>query len=257
MKIKKENIVSIMALLAFGVFLLVMYFQGNLSSNPGVWIAAFLTLSIFSFLYRDNIFYKFAEHLLIGVSNGYYVSIIFYNAMMPKIIEPIFYNKSWIQDGDAFSMISFGNLMLIIIPTCLGLLMFSRFSPKHAWLIRFPLAFIMGASCGLSILPSFQASIFEQVAGTFQSSFIVRSASGIDIWNSLGSFLMIFGVIVTLVYFFFSMEHKGLIGKTAKIGIWFIMAGFGASFGYTIMARVSLLIGRVQFLLHDWIKLIS
>jgi hypothetical protein len=35
------------------------------------------------------------------------------------------------------------------------------------------------------------------------------------------------------------------------------MAGFGASFGYTVMARVSLLIGRIQFLTQDWWKAIG
>ncbi len=35
------------------------------------------------------------------------------------------------------------------------------------------------------------------------------------------------------------------------------MAGFGASFGYTVMARVSLLIGRVQFLTRDTVEAIQ
>ena len=37
----------------------------------GIWIAAFLTLSIYSFLYRDNPFYRFAEHLFVGMTVGY------------------------------------------------------------------------------------------------------------------------------------------------------------------------------------------
>jgi len=37
------------------------------------------------------------------------------------------------------------------------------------------------------------------------------------------------------------------------VGIWFLMISFGASFGYTIMARLSLLIGRIRFLLDDWL----
>jgi len=41
----------------------------------------------------------------------------------------------------------------------------------------------------------------------------------------------------------------------SKVGIWFLMVSFGASFGYTIMGRLSLLIGRVQFLLDDWLHL--
>jgi hypothetical protein len=58
------------------------------------------------------------------------------------------------------------------------------------------------------------------------------------------------GVLSVLFYFYFSIEHKGIVGKLGTVGIWFIMISFGASFGYTVMARVSLLIGRVQFLIY-------
>ena len=35
----------------------------NMTQDLGVWVAAVLTLFIFSFLYKDNPLYKFAEHL--------------------------------------------------------------------------------------------------------------------------------------------------------------------------------------------------
>ena len=41
------------------------------------------------------------------------------------------------------------------------------------------------------------------------------------------------------------------MGRISKIGIVFLMVGFGASFGYTVMGRVSLLIGRFQFLFQE------
>jgi len=65
--------------------------------------------------------------------------------------------------------------------------------------------------------------------------------------------IIVIGVISTLIYFYFSKEHTGALGVAAKVGIWFIMVSFGAHFGYTVMGRVSLLIGRVQFLIEDWI----
>jgi hypothetical protein len=34
------------------------------------------------------------------------------------------------------------------------------------------------------------------------------------------------------------------------------MVTFGASFGYTVMARISLLTGRVLFLIDDWLGLV-
>ena len=36
-----------------------------------------------------------------------------------------------------------------------------------------------------------------------------------------------------------------------------LMIGFGASFGYTVMARLSLLIGRALFLLQDWLEVLK
>ena len=72
-------------------------------------------------------------------------------------------------------------------------------------------------------------------------------------WEGLNLFLVLVGVITVLVYFFFSVEHKGAVGHASRLGIWFLMVSFGASFGYTIMARLSLLIGRISFLLDDWL----
>ncbi|MCH7760940.1 hypothetical protein IIA15_06000, partial [candidate division TA06 bacterium] len=74
--------------------------------------------------------------------------------------------------------------------------------------------------------------------------------------NSINNVLLIIGVLTGLVYFFFSKEHKGVFGVTAKVGIYFLMVAFGASFGYTVMARISLLIGRMQFLLFEWLPTI-
>ncbi|MEE9558849.1 MAG: hypothetical protein V3V94_05115, partial [Candidatus Brocadiales bacterium] len=60
-------------------------------------------------------------------------------------------------------------------------------------------------------------------------------------------------VVTVLLYFLFSVEHKGPVGVASKIGIYFLMVSFGASFGYTVMGRMSLLIGRMIFLLKDWL----
>jgi hypothetical protein len=74
--------------------------------------------------------------------------------------------------------------------------------------------------------------------------------------NAIAIPVVIVGVITGIIYFFFSKEHKGVFGGLARIGVWFLMIAFGASFGYTVMARISLLIGRMYFLLHNWLHLI-
>lgn len=238
MKERKGLIIgSIIILIIF----ITMLIKGDPSKSILVWIAALLTLFIYSFLYRDNIFYKFAEHLFVGVSVGYGISVYWHNSFIRKVFDPLFITKTYIIDGQ----FHLWPLLAIVIPTLMGLLMLSIFTKKQGWLIRIPIAFVVGAGSGMSIPSTFQAYIFEHTKNTLY------------ITLSISSFIMIVGVITTLVYFFFSKEHKGLLGKTANIGIWFIMIAFGASFGYTVMARISLLIGRMNFLLYDWLGVIK
>ena len=54
----------------------------------GVWIAAFLTLCIYSFLYRDNPFYRFAEHLFVGISVGYGIVLSIHQGLIPFAWTP-------------------------------------------------------------------------------------------------------------------------------------------------------------------------
>jgi len=238
MKERKGLIIgSIIILIIF----ITMLIKGNPSGSILVWIAALLTLFIYSFLYKDNVFYKFAEHLFVGVSVGYGISVYWQNSFIRLVFDPLFITRTYIVNGH-FHLWLF---LAIIIPTLMGLLMLSIFTKKQGWLIRIPIAFVVGAGSGMSIPSTFQTYIFAHTQNTL---FITLSISG---------FIMIVGVISTLVYFFFSKEHKGVLGKTANLGIWFIMIAFGASFGYTVMARISLLIGRMNFLLHDWLGLIK
>ena len=39
------------------------------------------------------------------------------------------------------------------------------------------------------------------------------------------------------------------MGKASKVGIYFLMISFGASFGFAVMGRISLLIGRFNDLI--------
>lgn len=206
------------------------------SPDIGVWIAAFLTLGIFSFLYRDNPLYKFCEHLFVGVSAGYWVVLTWSSSIRPNLADPLF--GSFATDGH----------YLLVIPLILGIMLFSRFFPRGDWLSRWPIAFILGVYPALRITGFGQGDFVEQIHGTILPLWV----SG-DLGTTIGNLLLVIGLVCTLIFFFFSMEHKGALGGTARLGIYFLMVSFGASYGYTVMARVSLLIGRVMFLLDDWL----
>ncbi len=207
------------------------------STNPWVWIAAILTLGIFSFLYKENPFYRFAEHLFVGISAGYGVAIYWNNAIVPNLYVPVFQQHNY----------------WFIIPGLIGLMFFFRFSSKAGWLILIPLAVLLGTGSGMGLAPTFQTDILKQM----QSA--IGDATNLQLggWGLVWGLVTFVGVLTTLSYFFFSREQKGALKISANIGIWFIMIGFGASFGNTVMGRIALLIGRVQFLLTDWIHVIK
>ncbi len=211
----------------------------SISLSPWIWISALLSLAVFSFLYKDNPFYRFAEHLFIGVANGYAVTFYYHNILVPTLFDPLF------RQGK----------LLYIIPFIIGILYFTRFIPKISWLVRIPIGITIGYYVGASIPATTQAFIIKQIQGTVLTSTNFQAWNA-GSWGIVWSVIVFIGVLCSLSYFYFSKEHKGVLGVTSRIGIVFIMIGFGAAFGYTVMARISLLIGRLQFLLGDWLGII-
>ena len=351
-----------------------------------IWVGAILTISIFSFLWRDNPLYRFAEHLFVGVSIGYVLVLIWNTSTYPDLVLPLFFGRekstydtsisvssgnvlrftqeNWDvdqtvtlhasgdrdpsarnalirlrmpsganriaaveveavridaeaspglpADGEDGSMrdataraatraadgaLRFivdpvrveiprdaagefrvrlseqppreikavvarvdqrpvGGRLLLLIPLALGLMLAARVVPKAAWMSRITLALLVGMGAGAAIPTVLQARVLTQAAHTVSVPLLaIGDAGRISWWETFNNLVLIVGVITSLIYFWFSIEHKGAVGVAAKTGIYFLMVGFGAAFGYTVMARVSLLIGRVLFLLRVWLEI--
>ena len=201
----------------------------------GIWLGALLSLSLYSFLYKDNPFYKFAEHLFVGMSAGYWV---IYN--IKNVLIPNWWNNLVPAEG--------GIDPIWIIPGALALFMLLRVVPKLSGLSRMSLSLIVGTGAGLSMTAMLQTNALAQVNGT-----IIALGQGGGWFDWVSNIILVTGVVCGLVYFFFSKAHTGVVGGAANIGITLLMVAFGASFGYTVMARISLLIGQTQFLLFEWL----
>lgn len=187
-------------------------------------IAAVVTLGIFSFLYRDNVVYKFIERLWVGITTGYWTMLLFHTSFQDKVVTPIFrHGKFW-----------------YILPTVLGILMWFRLSKRYGFLARYSLAFYIGISTGIYIPLAIKAAVLYQLHGAIR---------GIDAtWSGLMFALAVIGMVCSLTYFFFAREHRGALAVTSRVGIYTLMIGFGAGFGMTVMGRVALLGHRITFL---------
>ena len=200
----------------------------------GAWVATGLSLFMYSFLYKDNPFFKLGEHIYVGASIGYTLAITYDEVMVKKLYVPMVQQGKW----------------WLVVPALLGLLMLARFIPSIAWLSRISFAFILGISSGVAIPRQISSYILQQVQGTLKPLVTVGAGGGAwVIFAGLNTLLVLVGVVSVLFYFFFSIEHTGIVHRVARVGIYFLMVSFGAAFGYTVMARMSLLIGRFDELM--------
>jgi hypothetical protein len=206
----------------------------------GAWVATGLTLFIFTFLYEDNPLFKLAEHLYVGVSVGYTIVKSYDTVLIRLIYEPMVKQGDW----------------SLLIPLGIGTLMLARYIPKATWLSRIAFAFIVGVGSGLAIPRIVSSFILKQVEDTVRP--LVSIVQGeptftynlLDPTSNLNTIVLLIGVVSVLFYFFFSIEHTGPVRVAARTGILFLMVAFGAAFGYTVMARMSLLIGRLSDLIE-------
>ena len=237
----------------------------------GAWLVVLLTLCIFSFLYKDNPFYKAAEHLYVGVSAGYVAVISFWQQVQPNMFGRLWPSRADVDNGsilqsiwysiyEIFNFITtgFGVLdrsifpqggikgfeeirIIYMIPFILGIFMLLRLVPKLGWLARWAIAYIVGMAAGLRFYGFLNSNVLNQI-----------KASAIDFtsdWGTIINGLIVFiGTLTGLIYFFYSTEHKGVVGRLSRIGIYFLMIKFGAAFGFAVMGRISLLIGQLNYL---------
>ena len=207
----------------------------------GAWVATGLTLLIFSFLYKDNPLFKLAEHLYVGVSVGYTIVKTYDTVIVHLVVKPI------VENGE----------IALLIPVAIGMLMLTRYVPKVAWMSRYAFAFIVGMGAGLAIPRTISSFILKQIEDTVRPLLSMAGPDGLtvslNLFNSgshLNALIILFGVSSVLFYFFFSVEHSGAGRAVARTGVMFLMISFGAGFGYTVMARMSLLIGRLTDLIE-------
>ncbi len=274
----RSKLISIIILVVvIALFLLSWIIKAfNLEGSPnstGLWfsirdaffitMAAFLTLAIFSFLYKDNPYYKFAEHLFVGISASYWMCVGFWSTLVGNLVPNIS------QTLSAFFEVPYkGFHFTYFVPLILGIILLMRLSSKHGWISRWALAWIVGTTAGLNLIRYLRTDFISQVSNTFLPMLVDWKGIGPFFSHfslsltgqfamTLSNWVIFIGVFCGLIYFFFSKEHKGIFGTASRVGIWVLMITFGASFGYTVMGRVSLLVGRLTYLFKDWLGLIS
>ncbi len=199
-----------------------------------IWVAVGATLAIYSFLYGENPWYRLAEHLYAGLSVGYQVA----------------FNLDYLRDQwvNRWSLAG-GLTVLYIICILIGLLWYARFFKKYFYLYRWALAITVGTGIGMALRTVIFTQFLNQIIAQASIPLFVAG----NMAQTFSNILIIIMVPSVLLYFWFTggLGESGPMSYVRKIARYTIMAGFGSAYGYTVLTRYSLFIGRAQFLLGN------
>jgi hypothetical protein len=230
------------------------------------------TIGLYSVLYKENKFYRFFEHIFLGLAAGWAIV-----ALWAETLKEKWWDQMVGRAPDAPGAVAGGEpgywLFALLLPV--GLMGYFVFSKRHAWMSRIPIGIILGLWSGQQLQvwwtrygPQIKSSVQPIVPTTWESWTVpvapaeatVDQIAAVDAIRAANVFpsqaitnlIALITVLSVLSYFLFSFDFKSrfMLGWT-KMGRYLLMVGFGAIFGSTVMMRFSLLIDRMYFI---WIE---
>ena len=222
--------------------------ETSLLDIAGTLVAAILTLFVFSYLLGDNVLYRLAEHLFVGVAVGYAMVVAFHAVISAKLLMPLI---------EALSEGNWGRVLLVGISLIMGLLLLTKPFKAISWLGSLSLAFLVGVGAALAVGGAMLGTLLPQVDATADINYYVTRYGSALGWVS--GIVVLVGTIGVLIHFHFGSGGKGpvarlragLVRTWGGLGRWFILIAFAAIMATTFMSRLSFLAGRIQFLVDS------
>ncbi|MEM3615474.1 MAG: hypothetical protein QXX09_02370 [Candidatus Methanomethylicia archaeon] len=204
-----------------------MPYPTNPADIIGAWIGAFLTLAIYSYiLYKETKIYRLAEYIYVGAAFAVLLTVNtqqIWNQIITRILSGQY---------------------IYLIGLILGLMILTLPFKSIRWISRYPVMFLMGLGFGVTIRGALTANIIGQIRGSITPPTTFTALGWFNFaWICLGTLLVI-------SYFTFTFEHTGWYYYPTKLGRYILLLGLGAYYGNTVQFRMTMLAGRVQYLLQ-------
>lgn len=215
-----------------------------------VWgsVGFLLTVMALSYLIGDNVFFRLAAHLFVGVTAGYLSVLIINQILWPYLLSPLF-TGSW------------NERMWLIIPLVLILMLLLSQIPRLAGVGSLPLAYLAGLIAAIVIGGAVFGTLIPQSRAVIEAFDPAQwyAVPGQTWFRILDAGVMLIGTVGTLSYFHFGGKWRPKNDEEAierprgyeilsKIGQVFIGITLGAVFAGVFSSALLALIDRILFI---------
>ena len=207
-----------------------------------VGVALTLLVLIGYLLGENNILFRLATYIFVGVAAGYIFVVVIYQVILPRVVNPLLSGNP-------------GQIILVIVPVLLSLLLMAKLSPRLAGLGTIPMAYLVGVGAAVAIGGAVLGTLLTQALATVNLFDIQTNQSVSPVLQLADAVFALAGTLSALAYFHFGArirnriaERAGWINLVAKVGGYFIAVTLGALFAGVFTASLTALIQRLEFL---------
>jgi hypothetical protein len=218
----------------------------------GTLTAAFLTIMVLSYLVGDNVLFRLAAYLFVGVASGYAGAIAWHHVVWAHLFLPI-------TEAGIGVMLSPSGFVTLVIPWVLAILLLFKLSPRTTRYGTLPVALLVGVGAAVVVGGGITGTLVPQSLAAMETLNPAAEApltgeTGLE--RVVNVLIMLAGTISTLIYFRFTArrEPSGEARRTrwtawvAFVGRLFIAVTFGVMYAGALAASIVILADRIQFL---------
>lgn len=208
------------------------FLGSDLAGTTATWVAALVTIGVWSYLLGERRLFRLAQHLLAGTATGYLVLLAVREVLVPRLLEPLARDPA-------------GNVLLIPALALVGALAGGRWLPRP--IAALPVAVLVGGTAAFALGGAVSGTLLPQLAAG-----VIRPGPPLTVGNG------VIGLAITalvLLAFLHGVPRGRVTGAAAGAGHWLLIGAIGGWLGFLLVSRLSLLVDRLGFLITSWLGL--
>jgi hypothetical protein len=215
--------------------------NGTSVELAGTLLSALVTVMVLSYLWRDNVAFRIATYLFVGVSAGYAGSIAWHSVLQPGLVDPLL-----------VSGLSVVSDLTFLVPWILVLLLLFKVSPATTRLGSVSTALLVGVGAAVVIGGAITGTLIPQsiaAMNTLSPQAVTPTTGETGLERTVNVIILLVGTVTTLVYFRFTtrqdetgaVERNIVMTGLGAIGQIFIAITFGVMYAGVLMSSVIVL----------------